>query len=55
MEGSRMSFTLRKAVSLLGAAALGVTAMSGAGLAAASTAQAGVAGRPSQCAEAQLS
>jgi Subtilase family len=40
-----MSFTPRKAVSLLGAVAvaLGVTAMSGAGMAAASTAQAGVA------------
>jgi hypothetical protein len=36
--GSRMSLTLRKAASLLGAAALGGTAMTGAGWAAGSAA-----------------
>jgi ABC-type nitrate/sulfonate/bicarbonate transport system ATPase subunit len=40
--GSRMSLTLRKAASSLGAAALGVTALTGVGLAAGSAAQASV-------------
>jgi hypothetical protein len=46
MEGSRMSLTPRKAASLLSATALGVAAMTGAGWAAGSVAQASVA-RPS--------